>query len=551
MKKVTSAISIIILSLLILNQSLYACTNLLITKGATVDGSTMISYTADSHTLYGELYFWPAADYPAGTMLDLYEWDSGKYLGKIRQVLHTYNVIGNMNEHQVGIGETTYGGRKELIEDLDTTAIMDYGGLIYLTLQRAKTAREAIKIIGEFVDEYGYRSEGESFSISDANEVWILEMIGKGLGHKGAVWVAQRIPDGYICSHANQARITTFPLNDPENCIYSKDVISFAKEKGFYKGKDENFSFSDVYNPLTFGAARFCEARVWSIFNRTTSGMNKYLDYAKGENLKNRMPLWVKPDKKISIKDAMELMRDHFEGTDLDMTKDIGAGPYKCPYRWRPLSWTLEDKKDTNVYFNERAISTQQTGFSFVTQSRSWLPDAIGGINWFGVDDSYSTVYTPMFTSITEVPSNFAVGNGSMMEFSDSSAFWIFNQVSNFAYMRYSDMIPEIRLLQGELEAGYINKIPDIDSKTMELYNQNPAEAITFLTEFSNTGGKMTFDSWKKLYGYLFTKYMDGNIKTKGETVAAPNVKQPGYGTDWYKMIVKATGSKFKALGEP
>jgi len=548
MKKFTEIISTIILSLLILNETTLACTNFLITKGASTDGSCMISYTADSHTLYGELYFSPSADYPEGTMMDLYEWDTGEYLGKIKQALHTYSVVGNMNENQVSIGETTYGGREELH---DPTSTMDYGGLIYVTLQRAKTARDAIKIIGDFILEYGYRSEGESFSISDPNEVWILEMIGKGPGSHGAVWVAQRVPDGYICAHANQARITTFPLNDPENCIYSKDVISFAREKGYFKGKDEEFSFSDTYAPVTFGGARFCEARVWSIFNRTTKGMDKYLDYALGENLKNRMPLWIKPDKKISVKDAFELMRDHFEGTTMDMTKDVGAGPYKCPYRWRPLSWKVVNKKDTIVYVNERAISTQQTGFSFIAQSRSWLPNPIGGINWFGVDDSYSTVYTPMYCGITEVPSNFAVGNGSMMEFSDTSAFWIFNQVSNFAYTRYSDMIPEIRKLQGELEMGFIDKVKEIDAKTVDLYQQNPNEAVKTITDFSVTAGKMTFDSWKKLYAFLFTTFMDGNIKTKTDNKTLPKVKQPGYGEDWYKMIVKQTGDKFRALGEP
>ena len=548
MNKCSQIISVIILSLLILNQTTLACTNLLITKGASADGSCMISYNADSHTLYGELYFWPAADYPEGTMMDLYEWDTGKFLGKIKQALHTFNVIGNINEHQVGIGETTFGGKEELV---DTTSTMDYGGLIYVTLQRASSARDAIKIIGDFVNDYGYRSEGESFSISDANEVWILEMVGKGNGSHGAVWVAQRIPDGYMCAHANQARITTFPLNDPDNCIYSKDVISFARDKGYFKGKDEEFSFSDTYNPVTFGGARFCESRVSSIFNRSAKGMDKYLDYAMGKNLKNRMPLCIKPDKKISIKDAMELMRDHFEGTAMDMTKDIGAGPYKCPYRWRPLSLPVVNGKDTMIFINERAISTQQTGFTFVAQSRSWLPDQIGGINWYGVDDSYSTVYTPMYCSITEVPYNYAVGNGSMMEFSDSSLFWIFNQVANFAYTRYSDMIPEIRLLQNELEMGYVSKVQDIDQKAIELYKQNPAEAIKLLTDFSGTSGKMTFDSWKRLYAYLFTKYMDGNIKTKTDNKTLPIVNQPGYGNEWYKLIVKETGDKFRALGEP
>jgi len=546
MKKIASFISVLILSLFIMQDFVVACTNFLITKGASKDGSVMISYTADSHTLYGELYHWPAQDYPEGTMMDIYEWDTGKFLGRIPQALHTFNVVGNMNEHQLAIGETTFGGREELV---DTTAILDYGNLMFIALQRTKTAREAILLIAELVEKYGYYSEGESFSISDKNEVWIMEIIGKGPGNKGAVWVALRIPDGYICAHANQARITTFPLNDPENCLYAKDVISFARKKGYFNGKDEEFSFSDTYNPVDFSGARFCESRVWSIFNRVNKNMGKYLDYAMGKNLKNRMPLWIKPDKKISLYEAMELMRDHFEGTPMDMTKDVGAGPYNCPYRWRPLTWKI-DKNDKNSYLNERAISTQQTGFSFVAQSRSWLPDCIGGIIWFGVDDTYSSVYTPMYSSITRVPSNYAVGNGSMMVFSDSSAFWIFNQVSNFAYTRYRDIIPEIRAIQKELEMTYITNTPLIDEKALELYEQNPDSAIAYLTEYSCSKGAQTFTTWKELYKYLFTKFMDGNIKTVVPNQRNPKVSQPGYGSEWYKLIVKETGDKFKVLGE-
>ena len=418
------------------------CTNFLISKGATVDGSTMITYAADSHVLYGELYFRPAKDYPENTLMDIYEWDTGKHLGRILQARHTYSVVGNMNEYQVAIGETTYGGRPEL---QDTTAIVDYGSLMYITLQRAKTAREAIKTMAKLVEEYGYYSEGESFSISDPNEVWIMEMIGKGTKmvpvgkgknrkmvnvNKGAVWVARRVPDGYICGHANQARITTFPKNDTANCLYAKDVISFARQMGYYSGDDNDFSFSDTYAPVNFEGARFCEARVWSGFRKVADNMDQYEDYIKGENLKHRMPLWVKVRKKLTIQDVIGLMRDYFQGTDLDMTKDIGAGPYQCIVRWRPLTWEVDGK----TYFNERAISTQQTGFSFVAQSRSWLPNPIGGILWFGVDDTYSTVYSPMYCGITKVPESYAVGNGSMMEFSETSGFWIFNQVSNFAY---------------------------------------------------------------------------------------------------------------------
>lgn len=522
---------------------LFACTNIIITKGASSDGSTMISYSADSHVLYGELYYRPAASYPAGTMLKIYEWDSGDFLGEIKQVRHTYSVIGNMNEHQVAIGETTFGGRSELV---DTNAIMDYGSLIYVTLQRAKSAREAIKIMGELVAEYGYYSSGESFSISDANEAWILEMIGKGAGNKGAVWVAMRIPDGYISGHANHPRITTFPLNDPENCIYSPDVISFAREKGYYQGSDQDFSFSDTYAPIDFEAARFCEARIWAVFNRVNKTMGEYLDYAKGHNLKHRMPLWIKPDKKLSVYDVMELMRDYYQGTELDMSKDFGAGPYGCPYRWRPLTWAVDSMK----YLNERAIATQQTGFSFIAQSRSWYPDPIGGIFWFGVDDTYHTVYNPMYCGMTSVPESYAVGNGSMMEFSETAAFWVFNQVSNFAYTRFSDISPEIRKKQSELENRYFKSSHKTDSIALTLYKTNPAKCLAYLTDYSVKTANHTVKEWKNLYAYLFTKYMDGNIKEKDGNKLNPKVRQPGYGKYWYKKITEDTGNKLKVEGE-
>ncbi len=543
----------IIIALALSLGSTFGCTNFLISKGATNDGSTMITYSADSHVLYGELYFRPAANYPEGSMLDVYEWDTGKYLGKIKQVKHTYSVVGNMNEHQVAIGETTYGGKEELV---DTTAIVDYGSLMYITLQRAKTAREAIRIMGELVAEYGYYSEGESFSISDPNEVWILEMIGKGspqvikdkkgknktVYNKGAVWVARRIPDGYISGHANQARITTFPLNDPENCIYAPDVISFAREKKYYTGEDKDFSFSDTYAPVNFGGARFCEARVWSGFNKVAAGMDKYLDYAKGNDLQNRMPLWVKPDHKLSVQDVINIMRDYYQGTELDMTKDIGAGPYQSIVRWRPMTWDV----DGVGYFNERAISTQQTGFSFVAQSRSWLPDPIGGIHWFGVDDTYSTVYVPMYCGITAVPESYAVGNGRIMEFSDNAAFWVFNQVSNLAYTRYKDMIGDIQKVQSALENKFISYTPVVDKAAVELYKSDPAKALAFLTEYSVNQGNSTVARWKELYRHLFTKFLDGNVKVKDGDNQNPKVSQPGYDESYYRMVIEKTGDKFK-----
>ncbi len=549
-----------------------ACTNYLITKGASVDGSTMISYAADSHVLYGELYHWPAQKWPEGSMMDIYEWDTGKFLGKIEQAPETYNVVGNMNEHQVAIGETTYGGKSELGKQ--DGAIMDYGSLIYIALQRSKTAREAIKTIDYLMQKYGYASSGESFSIADKNEVWMMELIGKGNYEKGGVWVALRIPDGYVSGHANQARITTFDYqkenkwDDPKAEVFNApDVISFAKKNNFYEGKDKDFSFSDVYAPVDFSGARFCEIRVWTMFNQVVSGMDKHWEYAKGhiehpEEAKegqpltkknfasNRMPLWVKPEKLVSVHDMMMFMRDHLEGTELDMSKDIGAGPYNVPYRWRGLTW----KVDNVTYCNERATATQQTGFSFVTQSRSWLPDEIGGIFWFSVDDAASTVYVPMYTSITKVPHTYERGNGAMMEWSDDAAFWIFNQVSNFAYTRYRDIHPDIEKIQFELEKGFIDLTPIVDDAALALYKKDSESAINYLTSYSVSQGDRVTYTWKKLYQYLFMKYMDGNIKTKQPLPAdhiyvSPKVEQPGYGEDWYRRIVKETGDQFKVIG--
>jgi dipeptidase len=534
-----------------------ACTNFIFTKGSTTDGSVMITYSADSHTLYGELYYWPARDWPAGSMLDVTEWDTGKPLGKIPQVNHTYNVVGNMNEFQLAIGETTFGGREELFTQKG--AIVDYGSLIYITLQRAKNAREAIKVFGELTEKYGYASEGESFSISDPNEAWILEMIGKGEGQVGAVWVALRIPDGYVCGHANQARITTFPLNDPENCIYAKDVITFARSKGYFDGKDAEFSFSDTYAPVSFSGARACEARVWSMFNRVNSNMGQYQDYAMGHLTKgnwgyttNRMPLWIKPDKKISAIDVMNLMRDHYEGTKMDMTKDIGAGPFECPYRWRPM--TL--KVDSIAYVHERATSTQQTGFVFVAQSRSWMPDPIGGILWFGVDDTYTMVYSPMYTCMTTIPEAYKVGNGDMLHFSPTSAFWTFSMVSNWAYTKYNYMIKDIQPVQSELEQKYVAETALMDKKAAELLKNDKEAAVKYLTDYSVNTGQATVKRWQELYQYLLVKYIDGNIKKEKDGKFETNPyntpvmpSQPGYPEWWLKEIVKQHGDVIKQVG--
>ncbi|WP_297093592.1 C69 family dipeptidase [uncultured Draconibacterium sp.] len=553
-------VGMLVLAFILLNQQTSnACTNFLISKGATIDGSTMITYAADSHTLYGELYHQPAADHPEGAMRKIYEWDTGIYLGEIPQPAHTYGVIGNMNEFQLAISETTFGGRSELSSQ--PGAIMDYGSLIYVTLQRAKTAREAIEVMTSLVEEFGYYSSGESFSIADPEEVWILEMIGKGQGEKGAVWVAQRIPDGFISGHANQARITTFPLNDSKNCLYSKDVISFAREKGWFMGTNKDFSFSDVYAPVDFGAARFCDARVWAGFNKVVGGMDEYTEYAKGnveqggENdfATNRLPLWVKPDKQLSVQDVMEMMRDHFEGTELDMTQDLGAGPYGLPYRWRGLTWEV----DSVEYCNERAISTQQTGFSFVAQCRNWLPDPIGGILWFGVDDTYSTCYAPMYCGITEIPECFAVGNGDLLTYSETSAFWTFSQVANYAYLRYNDMIKDVKIVQRQLEDKFVAFVPVVDQAAETLYNTtNEAQARKFITEFSVNEAEGMTERWKELYHYLVVKYTDGNIKreSNGEFVRTETGMPAtpifaGYPEWWYKAVVNATGDHFKVKG--
>jgi dipeptidase len=535
-----------------------ACTNFIVTKGASVDGSVMVSYAADSHLLYGELYHFPAKTYPKGSKLKIYEWDTGKFLGIIDQVEQTYNVIGNVNEFQVAIGETTYGGREELV---DTTGIMDYGSLIYIALQRSKSAREAIKIMVELMDKYGYCSSGESFSVCDKNEAWIFEVIGKGPGRKGAVWVAMKIPDGYVSAHANHARITTFPFqkkndwfNTNQTVFHSPDVISFAREKGYYNGPDNEFSFSDTYAPLDFGGARFCEIRVWAFFNAVANGMDQYWDYAKGNIIRgkhdyptNRMPLWVKPNRKLSQKDLFILMGDHLEGTELDMSKDIGAGPFGCPYRWRPLTW----KVDGVTYCNERATATQQTAFSFIAQLRNWLPDHIGAINWFSVDDAATTVYVPMYTCMTETPYNYREGNGDLMNFTMESAFWVFNLVSNWAYTRYNAMFPDIQKVQEELHNKLISEVAENDKKFVELYNKDKDKAIAEMTKYSHNAAEYTHKKWIELFAYLFTKYMDGNIKTpseipEGYKYYAPNLKQPGYGEEWYRRIANETGDKLK-----
>jgi dipeptidase len=523
-----------------------ACTGLLVGRKASTDGSVMISYAADSHNLYGEMYRWPAAKYPKGTMMQIKEWDSGKPLGEIPQVEETYSVVGNMNEYQVAITESTWGGRPELV---DTTGIMDYGSLIYIALQRSRSAREAIKIMTDLVKEYGYCSSGETFSIADKNEVWIMEMIGKGPGNKGALWVTIRIPDDCISAHANQARVQQIPFNDKENCLYSPDVVSFAKEKGYYSGADKDFSYAKAYCPYDFSGLRACEARVWSFFRKYDASMDKYEKFIRGDINEEPMPLYIKPNRKLSVQDVQNGMRDHFEGTSLDMTNDAGAGPYKVPYRWRPMHFTVDGKE----YLNERAIATQQTGFVIVPQMRNWLPDEIGGILWFGVDDADMAVFTPVYSSSFAVPECYRVGNGDMYTFSWTSAFWIHNWVANMAYGKYSFMIKDIRNVQQELENGYKNIIPAIDKTAKEMYDKDPAEARKFLTWFSTSTADNATARWKQLGEYLLVKYIDGNVKKEEDgrfkrnpygLPASPDF--PGYDEDFYRQIVKSAGENLE-----
>ena len=527
-----------------------ACTNILVTKGASKDGSTMLTYSADSYQLFGELYHYPAAEYPEGAMLDVYEWDvPGHFLGRIPQVRRTYNVIGNMNEHQLAITETTFGGRAELGKP---NGIMDYGSLIYITLQRAKTAREAIGVMTALVNEHGYCSSGESFSIADKDEVWILELIGKGEYGKGAVWVARRIPDGYVSAHANQARITTFPQNDPQNCLYSPDVVSFARERGYFKGKDKDFDFSAAYAPLDFSGVRFCEARVWAIFRRIDPELGKkYERYAQGYDLSlERMPLWIKPDEKLGVRDVMELMRDHYEDTPLDVRGTVMAGPYNAPYGTRPLEWEYDSVK----YFCERPVSTPQTAFSLVSQSRGWLPDEIGGILWFGVDDTYFTCYTPVYTSSTRVAECFAVGNGDFNTYSPTAAFWKFNRVSQAAYAKYSFMAPDIRKRQAELEDKHIRTVQAIDAAASVLYKTSPEEAVEFVTNFSIENAQNMVAQWDKLEAFLLVKYFDGVIHPekdgkfiRSEYGGPGKVQTPGWSETWRRKIIEDTGTRFKS----
>ena len=580
MRRISAALIALAAAMFTANIDSNACTNVLVTKGASTDGSNMVSYAADSHQLYGELYYAPAGVWKAGDMRQINEWDTGKYLGMIPQVGRTYQRVGNMNEHQLIIAETTYGGRPELE---DPKGVMDYGSLIYVALERAKTAREAIDIIVDLANTYGYYSSGESFSLADKDEVWVMDLIGKGPDNKGIVWVARRVPDGYICAHANQARISTFPLNDPENCIYAPDVITFAREKGYFNGEDKDFSFCDAYAPLDFSGMRGCEARAWSAFNilcdgkftyldengnEVTADAYAYIDYAMGWDKTKRFPLFVKPSRKISVKNVADVMRDHYEGTPMDMTVDAGAGGNALPYRWRPMGFEHEGKK----YVNERAIATQQTGFWFVGQSRGWLPDEIGGVNWFGCDDAATSYLTPIYTSTYEVPESFRVGNGNMITYSPTSAFWMTNRVANACYKAYNIMFPTVDAAIDAWEAEMAEAVAKADQEALALYNaaaEKPRKQIKrnnkagkvvdpytsvreYLTRFSVDNAQKIFEKWVALEQLLLVKFIDGNVKAQNEdgsfitnehTDCIPaKITQPGYTDKWKEVTAKDHG---------
>lgn len=521
----------------------WACTNLIVGKKASADGSVMITYSADDYGSYGYLHFYPAGHHAKGEMRALYDYETNNYLGEIPEAEYTYNVIGQINEHQLSIMETTFGGREELA---DSTGLLDYGSLMYVTLQRAKTAREAIDVWTKLVETYGYRSEGESITIADPNEVWVLEMIGKGPERKGAVWVARRLPDDCVTGHANQARITTFPLKDRQNCLYSKDVISFAREKGYFSGKDKDFSFRDAYAPNDFGARRICEARVWTFFNRVAAGMDKYLPYVQGiEANTEEMPWCIRPDHPVTLNEVKQAMRDHFEGTPMEMTVDVGAGPYEAPYRPTPLYFEVDGKK----YFNERPISTQQTAVTYLAQLRSWLPNHIGGVLWVGCDDANMVAYTPVYCCSTVCPEPYAERTADPFTFSLKSAYWVCNALSNFVYPRYSQLFPDVQQVRDQLDRELEDMQAKIDT---EAQAKNEAEAISHLTGYSCRAASMMMDRWRQLFERLIVKYNDMAIKPEengqykrtagGDHMPLTRV---GYPERYRKVIVEKTGDRY------
>lgn len=537
---------VLVVFLLVSYFSSWACTNFIVGKKASADGSVICSYNADDYGLFIGLCHYPAGKHEKGSVRKIYDWDTNVYHGQIPEAEVTYNVIGNINEYQVSIGETTFGGREELV---DTTGILDYGSLIYIALQRSKTAREAIKVMTTLTDKYGYCSGGETFTICDPNEAWIMEMIGKGPGRKGTVWVAVRIPDDAICAHANQSRIRTFNQKDKKNVMFSKDCITFAREKGWFSGKDADFSFCEAYAYPDFSGRRFCEARVWSFFNHFSTDMERYLPYAEGK-VKDAepMPLWIKPNRKVSVQDIQECMRDHYEGTPFSLDKDPGQGVWNMPYRPTPLTYKVDGKE----YFNERPTSTQQTAFSYVAQLRSWLPRQIGGVLWFGNDDGNMVAYTPVYCGNTSQPECYNTKDADAVTFSMKNAFWVCNWVSNMVYPRYSLMLGSLKSVRDSLETSYFSAQAEIERKAMVLYDENPSLAIDFLTDYSIDKAQQMIDRWRQLGTYLIVKYNDMAIKPdedgrfiRTETGLGATVERPGFPENVAREIVKSSGDRY------
>lgn len=537
---------VLVVFLLVSYFSSWACTNFIVGKKASADGSVICSYNADDYGLFIGLCHYPAGKHEKGSVRKIYDWDTNVYHGQISEAEVTYNVIGNINEYQVSIGETTFGGREELV---DTTGILDYGSLIYIALQRSKTAREAIKVMTTLTDKYGYCSGGETFTICDPNEAWIMEMIGKGPGRKGTVWVAVRIPDDAICAHANQSRIRTFNQKDKKNVMFSKDCITFAREKGWFSGKDADFSFCEAYAYPDFSGRRFCEARVWSFFNHFSTDMERYLPYAEGK-VKDAepMPLWIKPNRKVSVQDIQECMRDHYEGTPFSLDKDPGQGVWNMPYRPTPLTYKVDGKE----YFNERPTSTQQTAFSYVAQLRSWLPRQIGGVLWFGNDDGNMVAYTPVYCGNTLQPECYNTKGADAVTFSMKNAFWVCNWVSNMVYPRYSLMFGSLKSVRDSLETSYFSAQAEIERKAMVLYDENPSLAIDFLTDYSIDKAQQMIDRWRQLGTYLIVKYNDMAIKPdedgrfiRTETGLGATVERPGFPENVAREIVKSSGDRY------
>ena len=514
-----------------------ACTNFIVGKKASVDGSVMVTYNADDYGMFGNLCHYPAGTHKQGEMRKIYDWDSGEYHGEIPEVPVTYNVIGNINEFQLSIAETTYGGREEMV---DPTGIIDYGSLIYLALQRSKTAREAISVMTSLVEKYGYCSEGETFSICDPNEAWIMEMQGTGKGSKGVVWVAQRIPDDAICAHANQSRIGKFNMKDKKNVMHSKNVISYARKMGWFTGKDADFSWKQTYAAPDFSGRRFCDARVWSFFNHWQKGFDRYLPWALGKDDKAEdMPLWIIPDRKLSVHDVEMCMRDHYEGTALAIdSTNIGGGIYQMPYRPTPLTFKVDGKE----YFNERPVSTQQTAFSFVSQLRSWLPNEIGGIIWFGNDDANMVAYTPVYCGSTVLPECYNTPGADAVTYSDKNAFWVCNWVSNMVYPRYSQLFPELQSVRDSLETSYFAAQKQVEDKAMALYATDKAAAVKYLNDYSNEKAQQMLASWHDLARLIIVKYNDMAVKKTKDGKLIRSVVRPSYPASFAKKLVKETG---------